>query len=80
MLQLGKTYLEASRVCGANSFWTDVRITLPLMRSTLGGAAALMFVLLAHEFTASVLVTFSNERPRTWLKSSRKHEHRERRL
>ena len=56
MLQLGTSYLEASRVCGANAFWTDVRITLPLMRSTIGGAAALMFVLLTHEFTASVLV------------------------
>ena len=56
MLQLGTSYLEASRVSGANAFWTDVRVTLPLMRSTIGGAAALMFVLLTHEFTASVLV------------------------
>ena len=56
MLQLGKSYLEASRVSGANAFWTDIRITLPLMRPTLGGAAALMFVLLTHEFTASMLV------------------------
>ena len=56
MLQLGKSYLEASRVSGANAFWTDVRVTLPLMRSTIGGAAALMFILLTHEFTASVLV------------------------
>ena len=56
MLQLGKSYLEASRVSGANAFWTDVRVTLPLMRPTLGGAAALMFVLLTHEFTASMLV------------------------
>jgi len=56
MMQLGKSYLEASRVSGANAFWTDVRVTLPLMRSTLGGTAALMFVLLTHEFTASVLV------------------------
>jgi iron(III) transport system permease protein len=56
MLALGKTYLEASRVSGASQLATDLRITLPLMRSTLGGAAALMFVLLSHEFTASVLV------------------------
>lgn len=56
MLQLGSAYLEASRVSGANAFWTDVRITLPLMRSSIGGAAALMFVLLTHEFTASMLV------------------------
>lgn len=56
MLQLGNSYLEASRTSGANAFWTDVRITLPLMRSTIGGAAALMFILLTHEFTASMLV------------------------
>lgn len=56
MLQLGNSYLEASRTSGANAFWTDVRITLPLMRSSIGGAAALMFILLTHEFTASMLV------------------------
>jgi len=56
MMQLGTAYLEASRVSGANAFWTDVRVTLPLMRPTIGGAAALMFVLLTHEFTASMLV------------------------
>ncbi|WP_187972559.1 ABC transporter permease [Aquibium microcysteis] len=56
MLQLGSAYIEASRVCGASYLKTDLWITLPLMRSTLGGAAALMFVLLTHEFTASVLI------------------------
>lgn len=56
MLQLGSAYIEASRVCGANYLKTDLWVTLPLMRSTLGGAAALMFVLLTHEFTASVLI------------------------
>lgn len=60
MLQLGTAYLEASRTSGANAFWTDMRITLPLMRSTLGGAAALMFILLTHEFTASMLVRSPN--------------------
>lgn len=56
MMQLGTAYIEASRVCGANYLKTDLWVTLPLMRSTLGGAAALMFVLLTHEFTASVLI------------------------
>ena len=56
MLALGKSYIEASRVSGAGMLKTELLITLPLMRSTLGGAAALMFVLLTHEFTASVLV------------------------
>lgn len=56
MMQLGSAYIEASRVSGANYFKTDLWVTLPLMRSTLGGTAALMFVLLTHEFTASVLI------------------------
>ncbi|HEU0221562.1 MAG TPA: ABC transporter permease subunit, partial [Paracoccaceae bacterium] len=56
MLQLGTTYIEASRVSGANALKTNLWITLPLLRPALGGAAALMFVLLTHEFTASVLV------------------------
>lgn len=56
MLALGASYIEASRVSGASLVVTDMRITLPLMRSTLGGASALMFVLLTHEFTASMLV------------------------
>ena len=56
MLALGASYIEASRVSGASLIVTDLRITLPLMRSTLGGASALMFVLLTHEFTASMLV------------------------
>lgn len=56
MLALGKSYIEASRVSGAGLIKTELLITLPLMRSTVGGAAALMFVLLTHEFTASVLV------------------------
>jgi iron(III) transport system permease protein len=60
MLQLGNAYIEASRVSGAGPLLTDLWVTLPLMRSTLGGAAALMFVLLTHEFTASVLVRTPN--------------------
>jgi iron(III) transport system permease protein len=56
LLALGDTYKEASRVSGAGAVGTNLRVVLPLMRSSLGGAAALMFVLLTHEFTASVLV------------------------
>lgn len=56
LLALGETYQEASRVSGAGMLRTNLRIVLPLMRSGLGGAGALMFVLLTHEFTASVLV------------------------
>lgn len=56
MVALGDSYLEASRVSGASAFKTNVKIVLPLMRSSIGGAAALMFVLLTHEFAASLLV------------------------
>ncbi len=56
LLALGETYQEASRANGAGPVRTLVQVVLPLMRSSFGGAAALMFVLLANEFTASVLV------------------------
>ena len=56
MVALGDQYIEASRVSGAGALRTNLRILLPLMRGTLGGAAALMFVLLTHEFAASLLV------------------------
>ena len=56
MIALGDAYVESSRTSGAGWLRTNARIVLPLMRSALGGAAALMFVLLTHEFTASVLV------------------------
>ncbi len=59
MVALGDAYIEASRVSGASAMRTNVKILLPLMRGTLGGAAALMFVLLTHEFTASLLVRSS---------------------
>lgn len=59
MVSLGTSYVEASRVSGAGAVRTHVSIMLPLMRATMCGAAALMFVLLTHEFTASLLVRSS---------------------
>jgi iron(III) transport system permease protein len=56
MLALGDSYVEASRVSGAGALRTNLKIVLPLMRSTIGGASALMFVLLMNEFAASLLV------------------------
>ena len=46
----------AARASGASALRTNVNIVLPLLRSTIGGAGALMFVLLTHEFAASLLV------------------------
>lgn len=56
MVALGDTYQEASRTSGAGVLRTNAEIVLPLLRPTLAGAAALIFVLLTHEFTASLLV------------------------
>ena len=60
MVALGDAYREASRVCGAGWLRTNLTIIAPLMRATFGGAAALMFILLANEFAASLLVRASN--------------------
>jgi iron(III) transport system permease protein len=56
LLALGETYIEASATSGASSFTTNVRIILPLMRPAVLSAVALMFILLTHEFAASLLV------------------------
>jgi iron(III) transport system permease protein len=56
MAALGDAYTEASRVHGAGPVRTHLSIMVPLMRGTFGGCAALMFVLLTHEFAASLLV------------------------
>lgn len=58
-ISMGHAYQEASRASGAGRLRTDVAITLPMMRSALSGAAALIFVLLTHEFTASLFVRSS---------------------
>ena len=56
MTALGDAYTEASRASGAGVLRTNLQIVVPLLRPAFGGAAALMFVLLTHEFAASLLV------------------------
>jgi iron(III) transport system permease protein len=56
MAALGDAYTEASRVAGGGVIRTNLAIVAPLMRATFGGAVALMFILLANEFAASLLV------------------------
>jgi iron(III) transport system permease protein len=56
MAALGESYTEASRTSGAGVLRTNLQIVVPLLRPAFGGAAALMFVLLTHEFAASLLV------------------------
>lgn len=56
MVALGNNYIEASRTSGAGVIQTSFRIMLPLLRPTIAGAGALIFILLTHEFAASLLV------------------------
>lgn len=56
MTSLGTSYLEASRVSGAGLMRSMWKVVVPLLRPALGGAAALVFVLLSHEFSASILL------------------------
>jgi iron(III) transport system permease protein len=55
-MSLGDSFEEAAAVCGAGIIRTHATIVLPLTRTALSGAAAIMFVLLTHEFAASLLV------------------------
>lgn len=56
LIALGDSYVDASRSCGANGLQTAVRILLPLLRGSVAGAGAIIFVMLTHEFSASLLV------------------------
>lgn len=55
-LSLGDSYEAAARSAGAGVMRTHLSVVVPMMRSSIAGAAALMFVLLSHEFSASVFV------------------------
>jgi len=59
LIGLGEGYVEAARVSGSSLVGANLRVVLPLLRGSLGGAAALIFVLLTHEFAASILVRAS---------------------
>src|SRR4051794_37153953 len=59
LIGLGEGYVEAARVSGSSIVGANLRVVLPLLRGSLGGAAALIFVLLTHEFAASILVRSS---------------------
>lgn len=56
MASLGREYVEAAHVSSAGLFRSLVTITVPMVRSSIGVAAALVFVMLSHEFSASVMV------------------------
>lgn len=56
MMNLGHDLTDAAAVSGAGLLRRLFTIEVPLMRASLGSAAALIIVLASHEFAASVLV------------------------
>lgn len=53
---LGISTFEASQACGASHARTIFSVVLPQMRNSVAATVALLFVLLTHEFSASVMV------------------------
>ena len=56
LVALGRTTVESSRVSGAGPLRTFIRVILPLGRAGMASSAAIMFVLLIHEFGVSLLI------------------------
>ena len=60
LIAMGKQTTEASRANGAGALRTFGLVILPLARSGIASAAAIMFVLLVHEFAVSLLLRAPN--------------------
>lgn len=56
LVALGRQTMEASQVSGAHPIRTFFQIILPLSRAGIASSAAVMFVLLTHEFGVSLLL------------------------
>jgi iron(III) transport system permease protein len=56
LVALGRQTVEASQVSGAHPLRTFFQIILPLSRAGIASSAAIMFVLLTHEFGVSLLL------------------------
>jgi iron(III) transport system permease protein len=56
LVATGQEFLEASRACGAGPLRSLFRVLLPMCRKGMAATAALTFVLLFHEFSASLMV------------------------
>ncbi|MFC6152821.1 ABC transporter permease [Nocardioides yefusunii] len=59
LISMGNSYTEASAVSGASPLVTTMRVTLPSLKPAALSAVALMFILLTHEFAASIMVRSS---------------------
>lgn len=56
LVATGQEFLEASRACGAGPIRSFLQVMLPMCRKGIAATAALTFVLLFHEFSASLMV------------------------
>ena len=56
LVATGQEFLEASRACGASPLRSLFLVLLPMCRKGIAATAALTFVLLFHEFSASLMV------------------------
>ena len=56
LMATGREFTEASYACGAGPVRTFLQVLLPLTRTGIVAAAVLTFVLLSHEFSASLMV------------------------
>jgi iron(III) transport system permease protein len=56
LVATGQEFLEASKACGAGPIRSLFQVLLPMCRKGIGATAALTFVLLFHEFSASLMV------------------------
>ncbi|WP_206996868.1 ABC transporter permease [Trinickia mobilis] len=56
LVATGQEFLEASKACGAGPIRSLFQVLLPMCRKGIGAMAALTFVLLFHEFSASLMV------------------------
>lgn len=56
LVSTGPEFLEASRASGAGPIRSLLLVLLPMARKGIGATAALTFVLLFHEFSASLMV------------------------
>jgi iron(III) transport system permease protein len=56
LVGIGREFLEASRASGAGPFRSLVLVLIPMSRRGIAATAALTFVLLFHEFSASLMV------------------------
>ncbi|NYE21507.1 ABC transporter permease subunit [Microbacterium immunditiarum] len=55
-LSLGSAFEDAARAAGAGPIRAHLTVLVPMMRGALAGASVLMFVILTHEFAASLFV------------------------